>query len=1318
MTYFRRKLWFADRDGRYHLDQDGLLQRREPIVVLGEPGMGKTKLLQDLGGLAGNAFCRAQQLINRERPTTLLGGNRRLVIDALDEVSAQSAGDAVDSVLHKLGELDYPPFILSCRVGEWRAAISARAIADQYDGVAPLELHLEPLDEDEQRQLLELITQDPIRAEKLLSHFRRFGQEFLGNPQTLELIGALPVDLELPATSGALFEQAIETLRQEHNPVKEELPRDAALDAAGAAFAAIILSGSSRISDQPSGAIRQEEGVLPLPEVESFDSNNVRRAANTRLFAADKDGWSYIHRRVGEFVGARWLAARADTRAKRVRLLSLFQSHGLVPASLRGIHAWLARDPHLAEAVIAADPMGVVEYGDAEALTSEQAKRLFAALELLAKDNPRFAEWRDYRAASLVTAPLIGEVARVISDTSAEFVLRFFLLQQLKGSSTAEGLRSILLDCMLNSVEPYGIRHASAMALVPLGTEDWPNLPEQLRREGRQDSLRLAHELLDDIGLDMFTDEQIVDIVLARDGLSLCPVEAEPKHNMVFGFYRLAKYVPTERLEGLLDLFADYAATLLPEHAGIEENELIDLQYALVLRRLEEGEPVDPLRLWKWLEPFGQGTSYRRDKGQSVGEWLENNPEVRLAIQRHLLLDQPSSKNIWQRAWPLHREAVDLYPTQSDILGLLGTLDPKDHSDERWRELLELGSTWGEEGRPLREAAKPFAEHRPDLRDWLDNLAKRRIPEWERKQKEKHRQRAARQAARFAEHRREFAAKIDGVKAGQYGLILPAAQAYLKRFNDIGEGTPAHERVAEWLGEDIADAARNGFESFLQARPPKPRAKEIASSFAESRRWPAGDIIVVALAERVRTRQAPFKDVSSERLAAGLFECWHTGIDDHADVKGLGVLLEKELERRGQWRRVARLFIEPQLLRGVQHVSHLWAIMRNYQEGTAADLAACWLSRFPDMSEEAEVEMVDRLIRSNRRDALRMLLNDRRRQNLSDERRRNWDAVQLIVEFDVARERLKDRIEPMLLWHVRARSRGRRYGDSANEAATFLSIQQLAWMIETFRSVWPLTDRPNAVTSGDTNPWDAGDYIRSLISRLGAEVSSEAVAALDRLRDAPDDSYTWLLRTVAAEQRQKRADEEYVPLALGQIASVLRGGPPGSVSDLRAIVAQEMRELGRRLRGSSEDEIHLFWTDDHLPRSENECRDRVVALLRGYLAPLSIATANEADMPFGKRADIVFQYRDMLLPVEAKRQQHPRLWTAIADQLESLYSGHWQADGQSLYLVFWFGSNYFMPSRPAGRAKPSTAVELEAALAGDPGVKAGRVGVVVLDLSR
>lgn len=1316
MTYLRRRLWYADKDGQHWLEQDDLLARAEPVIVLGEPGMGKSRLLDDLRNADGVAFCRAQQLINRARPETLIGDATRLVIDALDEVAARRQGDAVDLVLQKLGLLDYPPFILSCRVAEWRTATASGAIADQYDA-APLEVHLEPLDRDEQVRLLTELTGDAGRATMLRDHFEAFGSDFLGNPQNLELIAAVPLDA-LPETTTALFEQAVETLRKERNRKKDGLPREAALDAAGAAFAGLILSGSARIVDKPGGLIDPDDKALPLAEIEAFDQGRVHRAADTRLFSADgSEGLTYAHRRIGEFVGARWLAARAGTQAKRRRLLDLFKSHGLVPSSLRGLHAWLAHDLRLADAVIDADPMGVVEYGDAEALPAEHGRRLFAALERLAADDPRFVDWREYRAASLVTPPLMAEVERVVGDPKAAFGLRLLLLQQLKGAPTAESFRDLLSARMLDEAEPYGIRQPSATALLALGGEDWPALLEELRRQAREDSLRLAHELLDDVGLDLLDDEQIVAIILARDGLSLCPVGAEPEGDTVVGFGRLVRHVPVARLDGLLDLLADYLEALLPEYAGYEENDLFDFVYALILKRLENGGEIDPLRLWRWLKPLGAQTAYRRDRDATVAEWLAAHDEVRRAIQGHVVFDEPGDGDLWRRAVRLGRNAAGLGLQQHDVLALLDRLDRSDRSDERWREIMRLGQTWGEEGSALREAAKRFAAHRPDLLEWIDGLAERPVPEWERKQEEKERQRRAKQAAEFAEHRRGYLAKIDGVRAGEYGLVHPPAQAYLKRFRNIGDSVPAHERVAEWLGEEVAAAAREGFEAFLQASPPKPNAQQIALSYAQSKRWPAGDIIVAALAERVRTRAEPFEGLSDERLTSGLFECWHGAVDDHAGVKELGPLLEAELKRRGAWEGAVRLYIEPQLRRRRQHIDRLWAVMRADDAGTAADLAQDWLTHFRSMSGEAEMEMIDRLMRSNRRDALRALVADRRGRTLDDERRRNWDAVALIVDFDAARERLGDAIEPELLWHLRARMGGRRHHDDGEGAPAFLSIDQLAWMIGTFRALWPSVDRATGTTVGDTNPWDASEHVRALIARLGNEVSTEAVTALAGLRDAPEDGYTWALRAVAAEQRRKQADEGYAPPALDQIKAVLDDGPPASVADLRTIVEEELQDLNRRFGGSSEDEVRWFWRGDR-PLDENDCRDLVVTLLRGHLAPLSIHPIDEADMPEGKRADIVFYRNALWLPVEAKRQQHPKLWTAIDGQLERLYTGHWQTEGQGLLLVFWFGAAFGMPARPDGGPKPTTAAELQAALDAHAAVKAGRVQVAVLDLSQ
>ena len=198
---------------------------------------------------------------------------------------------------------------------------------------------------------------------------------------------------------------------------EEELAREAALDAAGAAFAALILTGSANIVRH--GSANLAEGDLQLVEVEELDDGNVARVINTRLFAGRSDSFTYWHRRIGEFLGAAWLARRADTSTKRRRLLQLFHSHRLVPASLRGLHAWLARDRRLSDAVIAADPVAVIEYGDADILTPLEARAMLAALQSVADDRPGFSLWRHVRARALVSSFMRDEVDYVLRDKTA-----------------------------------------------------------------------------------------------------------------------------------------------------------------------------------------------------------------------------------------------------------------------------------------------------------------------------------------------------------------------------------------------------------------------------------------------------------------------------------------------------------------------------------------------------------------------------------------------------------------------------------------------------------------------------------------------------------------------------------------------------------------------------------------------------------------------------------------------------------------------------------------------------------------------------------
>ena len=1018
MTYVKRRLWYhTPNSEREELDEDDLLSRTEPLVILGEPGMGKSKLLQNLAEAAALPWCTARRLINRPDPRSLTGDRAPIVIDALDEVAAKREGDAIDLVLQTLGTLDYPRFILSCRVADWKAATSAEAIREQYRD-APLQLHLKPLDHREQLAILaaEIGNQ---RAEVLIEHFERYGLDFLGNPQTLDLIARLPPDRPLPTGRGALFEQAIDTLRVEHRNTRggSELACDAALDAAGAAFAGLILSGSANIVRH--GSANLVEGDLQIAEVEEFDDGNVARVINTRLFAGGDDSFTYWHRRVGEYLGAAWLAKRADTPAKRRRLLQLFHAQKLVPASLRGLHAWLARDPRLADPVIAADPVGVIEYGDADTLTPQQSRAMLTALQRVTGENPAF--WMPgARARALVSSVPHNELDLLLRNKSAASGLRALLVEQLSDVALAQSFRKTLRDVLLDSKELFGIRLQAGDALANLNGEDWPKLIDDLRVQGDTEAKRLAFELMRAIGCPSFSDTQIVEVVLAYDGLTACPWPKRSDDGLVVRFWRFADGVPVDRLDGLLETLTAYVRELLPEHPGIEEHDLIGLAYKLILRRLEAGQ-VESLRLWTWLSRYGD---YRSEDGGRVEDWIKAHDDVRRAIYRSVILDG-SEKPIWKKVSRLQRVSAGLTPNEGDVVALLGALDPADRGDMRWRDVLQLIPHDGQTGAAAREAAKPFVAHDAQLRNWLERLAEPRVPDWKVKQETKARQRAAKRAAQFAEHRHDFLANLKAIRTGEFRYVYHLTLAYLKLFQDIGDDCAPHERVAKWVGNDVAEAAHRGFEAFLTRQPVNPSAKRIAVLAANGRRFNAGRVIVAAFAERVRTRADPFADLPVERLMAGIFELWNSGIEDHAGLPNLRERIESELRKGGAWEAALRLYLTPQLKRRVRHVEPLYSLMRSEADAAlAVGLAAEWLRSCPNLAAEAEEELIDRLLHSPRRAELRDIGDARRANAADDERRRNWDALQVLVDFEAASARLNEKIEPALLWHIRARVEG------------------------------------------------------------------------------------------------------------------------------------------------------------------------------------------------------------------------------------------------------------------------------------------------------
>lgn len=1326
-----RRLSGVDADGKsFELPQTDLLALAKPIVVLGDAGIGKTTLLDEIGQKAGYKFVHARRLVRSNDPSRLLADANTFVIDGLDELAVQAEGDAVDAVLASLEEAGFPNFILSCRVADWRSATSVQAVVDVY-GSKPLELFLEPISRDEARTLLS----NDIgvnRAENVLAHFEGKGLEGLfGNPQTLKLIKAVASELELPNSRTALFDLSTKKMWAEHSKTKAKSPlsqlsENEALNAVGCIFSSLILTGKRAVSRLPT--IASDEDDLPIAEISIATSkDDLHAVLSSRLLTSnvesDPDRFSYTHRSVGEFLAARWLAQRADTDRKRRRLLKLFHGHGLVPASLRGIHAWLAQDIRLASQVIAADPLGVVEYGDTYNLSDQNARDLLEALFELGDRDPRYYDFGNtHSLQGIAKLSLCSEIKDLIVSGSTPFSLKALLLHSVRGTPVANMLAQTLEEIVLDPEATFYERRVSgdALADLPMTCDGWARILQNLHDLADESSLRLAIELLPNINFRGLSDTQLVELIVAFSGLSICAFPQKEERRIGGVLWGLENKLPDERIEPVLDILADYLSALLGKHVDrFEYSDAINVVYALTERRLAFGD-VNPLKLWKWMSSFGDLCGFRDDSKKAISKWLQNNEEAKRRIQRFALLEEAGSETVWMRNRRLSDRLIGLHPSEADIIALLECLDPVAEAEgDRWKDLVQLCPHDEDLGENVRRAALPFAINQVG-RDFLDQLANPRVPEWQIRLEEMDRERAEEKQKSWAEHRANFSKNVDSLRSGRYGHVVNTAKAYLNLFSDMDEDVPAHERIERWLGADLQVAAFEGFEAYLVDEGSKPTAKEIAEAYAESTRWEAAYIFVAAASERVRNNRS-LENLSDDRLLATLLEIRLTHILEQAKIDHVSEVVELEVKKRsGLWEAFWRLRLEPQLAAEKEYVNGLYEFTRGaVDDGMSTSLAREWLELFPKMSHHSEAELIDCLIAAKKFDFLKEYVGKRRVSNINDDARRSdWDAVAFLVDYEAVKENLSEtrREDPDFLWHLRSRL-GRRLGEGQSVP---LSAVQLSWIISTFRKTWPNVPYPIGRTAGDENSWDAADYLAALINRLGGLTSDEAIRELRALRDAPNDTYTDYLKRAFAEQAQKVVEEKYVPPKLADLESILNDGSPKTMDQLQAVMLEEIFVAQQKIRSHPTDWYREFFIEG-VPKGEEDCRDILLRILGDY--PNGILCEPEGHLADDKRADIRCTIEQLMLPIEIKGQWHKDLWDAADTQLDRLYSNDWRAERKGIYIVFWFGpdvpKNKKLRSLTGSTTPPTSAEELRTSLIENSVVaKKGNVEVFVMDMTR
>ena len=1320
----------------------------DAYVLLGDPGAGKSCSFAAEASACDGLLIAARDIV--DGVATAPVGDEIVFIDGLDEVRAGAADSktpfgAIRAWLHQQGS---PRFRLSCREADWLGDSDRSALARVAPGRRVEVLHLEPLQREDQLAVLRSRPAEVSNPEAFWRKAEQFRLTALfGNPLLLDLtIKAVTQDGEhWPATRQGIYEAACRQLAAEasteHLALTPTAPGDIdrLLDDAGLLCAVLLLSNKQACALGPGGP-RGAVDLNDLPAV--LPLHDARAALKSKVFTNVAGQCTPRHRSIAEFLAAKALAKRLDAGLPLGRLLALMQGFDGRPVEpLRGLFAWLVVH-HLPDRarLIQLDPLGVVLNGDVAALGKTERLAVLVALGEAARQD------RWFRRDAWVSHPF-GPLATVDMAPTYEDLLR---------APARDDAHQAFMDCVLDA-----LRHGERMPILGPALAVWVedatvwfgnrlaayeawthNVDAAL-----QPALQKAWLAQLQAGTVADSDDRLMSALLT----DLYPNHLGPREVLAFlrphrrshviaeysTFWRhvLLRRSRQQDFAELADGLVDIKETSPGDAQDFQRWEMCSEVLAAAVTHAGEG--ISTERLYAWLgicldeHGFSKLTG---DAQKDVTQWLEARPsQIKVVVALGYQLTQPNAQEhrfYWQAEQRLHGARVppDWLRWQLDIAATTAD-DALAQYCFRQVALTIFNPPAGFDVPTMVELEQWVDAHaakRPALRDWLKQAWTSNLYEWQGDHHRRQLKYKAEQLQARDERKRNLQPHWSALASGTApdGLLQQLAFAHDERFSDIHGDTPL-DRVQDFLGSDraTAEAALAGLDHVL-TRDGLPSVDEILDVDAKGQYHPVRPAALLAAARKAeRMPDAPLSwpDDLAQKLVAfyltdglGNMPDWYRHLVVHRPGLVAPVLLRYANPKLKSRRKGNVVF------------SGLWALGReaDHQALTRLVLPEL-LDRFPQRASEAGRAELNRSLLS----ALQ-LLDDAQAQRIVQLKlaQPGMDAVQricwLVADLPYRAEAAAD----LAKWIGKSERRAVALGAALDEQGSLrrtghrLSPAAVMRLIEVLAPITPheKVSRSGGIVSVAN---EREQTVRGLLGALSSNPSAEARDALRSLAESGRLG-AWQLEVDYSARTQLSVAREALFQAADPVAValVIANRQPANAADLQALVVQHLTEIEAGLRGDETFLLRQFWQDKpagFAPQDENFCRDLLLSKLKPRLNTLGVLVHSETRAARDKRADMRVEFmrsgKAVALPVEVKKENHDKLWTAWRDQLQALYTVDPAAGGYGLYLVLWFGKQ---PRATPEGVKPMTATQMRDFLvARIPAIDQHRLAVLVLDLS-
>ena len=1325
----------------------------DAYVLLGAPGSGKTEEFERQAEFSDNGhYVTARNF--RTLKAKPEWRDKTLFIDGLDEVRAGTSDRLTpfDEIRAKLEELGKPKFRLSCREADWFGSNDHRHLqAVARDGKVRV-LRLDPLSESNIRNIL-ATSPDVADPDTFMAEASQRGvAELLSNPLSLKLLVKAIQNEQWPESRKQTFEMACKTLVREENDqhydaVGELAPTGCLMQTAGQICAVLLLAGAAGIRTR--GASQNGDNIA-LDELGFVGRSKLFQALSTRIFEEPDSGIATpIHRQIAEFLGARYLAKLVDNGLPVGRILALMSGYdGMIVTELRGLCAWLATLSLTARnEIIARDPLGTVLYGDLTIFSNESKSQILWNLNNLAKENFWFILTikLDSRLGDIVSNELEGIISNFLNDPDREDrrqSLVNFLVSTLEHAQPLEHVAPKLMEIIRDDSRWPRIRQKAIKAYVQQ-CDDEEQALQDLKRLMQDVYLGKVSDPDDDL-LGRLLEETYPKVLPGTEVLNYLRLPRINQYlsNEVFWTLILPRKSDCTQIAKLLDeLAVRYEYNELETRQTTGRNRLSTEVPLILLGRFladckSAADAIEPLRLFNWLGAASRAGDWNYDISYSYKErervrfWLNERPELwktllKIGLDRckDLCEDEETSdyqQFMWmeedRRLFGAYRpiEFADWLLDQaivSDDLNaakwLMRRVSDAIEEEKISRKTVELRI----EGRNfLKEALIERIQERQKHKEWAKRLDKEE-QQYEQEDQKEEKKELSQWQIMVRDNRDEL---INNRAPAQ--LLHKLAIGYFGGYHSMTPYSPIG-RLNFLLGndEELVDSALTGLRGVV-TRDELPSLDDVIRIGAEHHIQYLWFPFLAGYNELSKSvlHDSAFPNEDQIQLAVTLYfnvnfwsNPWGIG-EAELEPKWFRALLQDEPKT------VAEALIKTvtaRLRSGMDVSNRLYNLAYSDNYTKIAEVSVIQLLKsYPVRCKAQQVPGLRFLLIAAHRHCnsstfKKLIVNKLAHRSMNVVQRVYWLAAGFLAVPHRFRKRLRDYVAGNVkrVTYLSQFIAGRfEYSTKESEQIDTIALSSLIKLLGTVYPPYSSDSDSDSEEGGIvTNEMDASFRINEFITQLGRDSSDDASQELMMLA-GDDDLKTWHTQLKYAINHQKsiRREAEFKHASLPAILDVLNNKQPANVADLAALTTDHLIEIASNIQDGNTSDWRQYWNVDSYnraqqPKPENACRDNLLSDLRQRLVPLDVDAQSEGSYADDKQADIRVSFGGFNVPIETKRSCHRDLWTAIRTQLIAKYTRDPEADGNGIYLVFWFGNHEKCRPTPDAASPPKSAEELK-----------------------